>query len=303
MHDSFIWAEKYRPNNISQYAFQSETIQDWVSNTIAKGNMPHLLLSGAAGTGKSSLVNVLVKSLNIDDADYMEINASAKTSIDNIREEVMTFASNTPFGKFKVIVLEEADSISDEGQKALKLVVEQAGDCRFVFTTNELHKINEAIKSRCTCIAFTEPSKHQILEILLNIMVSESIDIVDPEDVAILIDQHYPDIRQTINALQYACSSGKFVLTNFYDQLAELTEALVQNKYEAVDALVFKMSDPVISSTFKHLGSALKMVPQFQTIEKFRTAFKILAKYMDQHPRSISKVINARAMFMEMSSV
>ena len=110
-----LWTEKYRPKDVDGYVFrdtqQREQIQAWIK----EGSIPHLLLSGAPGVGKTTLAKILITQLEIDEYDVLEINASRENSVDTIRDKISGFVETMPFGKFKVVLLDEADYISPNG--------------------------------------------------------------------------------------------------------------------------------------------------------------------------------------------
>ena len=145
-----LWTEKYRPKDVDGYVFrdtqQREQIQAWIK----EGSIPHLLLSGAPGVGKTTLAKILITQLEIDEYDVLEINASRENSVDTIRDKISGFVETMPFGKFKVVLLDEADYISPNGQAALRGVMETfAQTARFILTCNYPNRVIPALHSRC----------------------------------------------------------------------------------------------------------------------------------------------------------
>ena len=154
-HKRKLWVEKYRPKTIDQYVFQDETLKAAVTKWLAEGNIPHLLLSGVQGAGKTSLSQILINEINIDETDVLMINASDENSVDTIREKIKGFISTWPMGDFKVVRLEEADYISLPAQGVLRSMIEDYSEvARFILTCNYENKIKPAIKSRCQHFRF-----------------------------------------------------------------------------------------------------------------------------------------------------
>ena len=145
-----LWTEKYRPSTIADYVFRDEAQQRQIKNWVAEGALPHLLFSGAPGTGKTTLAKVLLAELGVMDLDILEINASNENGVDVIRSKITNFSSALPFGDFKYVLLDEADYITPNGQASLRGVMETYHtSCRFILTCNYPNRVIPALHSRC----------------------------------------------------------------------------------------------------------------------------------------------------------
>ena len=145
-----LWTEKYRPQEINDYVFRDTEQKRQVEGWLSTGAIPHLLFSGAPGVGKTTLAKILIHQLNVNDYDVLEINASRENSVDSVREKITNFVATMPFGEFKVVLLDEADYISPNGQAALRGVMETyASTARFILTCNYPNKVIPALHSRC----------------------------------------------------------------------------------------------------------------------------------------------------------
>lgn len=202
-----LWVELFRPQNLEQYIGSEENMKRFKS-FIDKNDIPHIILAGSAGLGKSSLARLLVNNMN---CDYIILNASDENGIDVIREKVKSFASSASFKPLKVVVLEEASFLTGPAQEALKNIIEEFSEnTRFIFTANYLGKIVEPIQSRCEIYEFTAPSKTQIAKHITENILDKLEIKYDLKEVAQLINDCYPDIRSTIKYLQANTNEGVF---------------------------------------------------------------------------------------------
>ena len=209
---SEIWTEKYRPKEFSELKGQ-EDITSKVQSFIEKKNMPHLLFTGPAGTGKSSLSLVLVKKLFGSKwrENYLELNASDERGIDVIRQKVKNFARTKSFSEsFKIIFLDEADALTREAQQALRRTMENfTSTCRFILSCNFSSKLIEPIQSRCVVFRFKQLDEKAISEIIRNIAEKEGLQ-ADEKAISLLYNVSEGDCRRMINILQ-ACSNTKHI--------------------------------------------------------------------------------------------
>ena len=145
-----LWVEKYRPKTIKEYVVRDEAQRQQITNWIKEKAIPHLLLSGAPGVGKTTLAKVLFNELEVSGYDILEINASRENSVDTVREKINNFVQIMPFGDYKYVLLDEADYMSPNGQAALRGVMETYHtSARFIITCNYPNRIIPALHSRC----------------------------------------------------------------------------------------------------------------------------------------------------------
>jgi replication factor C small subunit len=203
-----LWTEKYRPKDISSYVFRDEKQKQQVSGWVAEGALPHLLFSGAPGTGKTTLAKVLLQELGVDDMDILEINASNENNVDTIRNKITNFSSTMPFGDMKYVLLDEADYITPNGQAALRGVMEMFHtSCRFLLTCNYPQRIIPALHSRCQGFHIEKLDVNEFTARIATIAISEGVD-VDLETLDTYVQATYPDLRKSINLVQQNVVDG-----------------------------------------------------------------------------------------------
>ena len=209
MVDNSLWVEKYRPIKLDDYV-GNEHLKEKVSGYIESEDVPHLLLFGRAGTGKTTLAKLIVKSI---ECDYMVINASDENNVDTVRNKVKNFASSQGFKKYKIIILDEFDYMTPNAQAILRNLMETfSKHCRFILTCNYVEKIIDPIQSRCQTFQIVPPSKKEVAVQLDKILKSEDIK-YDVKDLVPIIDSSYPDIRKIINTCQLNSVKGVLKLS------------------------------------------------------------------------------------------
>jgi DNA polymerase III delta prime subunit len=203
-----LWTEKYRPNTLTGYVFRDNLQKKQVQSWIDDGTIPHLLFSGSAGVGKTTLAKILINSLDINQFDILEINASRENSVDTIREKITNFVSTMPFGEFKIVLLDEADYMSPNGQAALRGVMETySSSSRFILTCNYPNKIIPALHSRCQGFHIEKVDKTEFTARIAQILIDEGIQF-DIDTLDSYVKATYPDLRKCLNICQMNSNSG-----------------------------------------------------------------------------------------------
>ena len=298
-----LWVEKYRPTNLDTY-IGNEHLKSKVSVYLESGDLPHLLLYGRAGTGKTTLAKLLVSNI---ECDYLYINASDENNVETVRTKVKNFASTVGFKDMKVIILDECDYITPNAQAALRNLMETfSKHCRFILTCNYVERIIDPIQSRCQSFQIIPPSKSDVAKHLHKILIQENV-IDTPEDIKILVESGYPDIRRVINSAQRNVVNGKLkldttsIIQNDYklkllkiletknkkDAFVEIRKLLANNQITDFADLFRLLYDEVDSYGKGHVAECIL----------------IIARYELSDSQVVDKEINAMAMIIELLGV
>jgi replication factor C small subunit len=204
-----LWTEKYRPRDIDGYVFRDADQRQQVEGWIKSSSIPHLLFSGAPGVGKTTLAKILINQLGIDEYDILEINASRENSVDTIRDKITGFVQTMPFGAFKIVLLDEADYISPNGQAALRGVMETYhASARFILTCNYPNRVIPALHSRCQGFHIERVDVTEFTARMATVLVSESVEF-DLDTLDTYVKATYPDMRKCLNLCQMNSQEGQ----------------------------------------------------------------------------------------------
>ena len=294
-----LWVEKYRPSNLDTY-IGNEHLKSKVEVYLESGDLPHLLLYGRAGTGKTTLAKLLVNNI---ECDYLYINASDENSVEVVREKVKNFASTLGFQEMKVIILDECDYITPNAQAALRNLMETfSKHCRFILTCNYVERIIDPIQSRCQSFQIIPPDRKQVAKHLSNILDNESVK-YDLDNIVTIVNGGYPDIRRVINGAQRQVVNGELKIDE---------NTIIQNDYKLQVLEILKTQDK--KNSFKNIRQLLADSKVTDFSDLFRLLFDtvddwgrghvaecilILSQYQQSDAVVVDKEINIMAMFVE----
>lgn len=303
-----LWVEKYRPQTVEDYLFQDHTQKQAILKMVAEQSIPNLLLSGVQGSGKTTLALMLIKELELEDTDVLVINASDENSVDIIRDKLKGFISTYGLGAYKVVLLEEADYITANGQAVMRRLMEEFSEtARFILTCNYEHKIIPAVRSRCQHYRFKAFDKNDIAERVATILMKEHVKF-DLDKIDKYVSAGYPDIRKIINLLQQHTfdnvlqdPSSQGEAGDYKFELLDLIER--DSWFEIRKLLCGNVAAEEWEDIYRFLYENINKAPKFSTQERWESAIVIIADHLYKHSAVADPEINAAAMFIRLAQV
>ena len=282
--EHYLWVEKYRPDSLDTY-IGNEHLKNKVKLYLESEDVPHLLLYGKAGTGKTTLAKIITNKI---ECDCLYINASDENNVDNVRNKIKVFASSIGFKPLKVVILDEADFLTPNAQAALRNLMETfSKHCRFILTCNYVERIIDPIQSRCQSYKIVPPSKKEVALHLKTILDTENVTF-NLDDMALLVNSGYPDIRRVINSAQRQVVAGNLKID---------VSSIIQNDYKI--QLLDKLSN----------GSKLSEIRQLiadNSITDYSELYRLLYDEVDNYSKGKSEeciLIIAEAQFQDTNVV
>lgn len=263
--ENSLWVEKYRPKTLDDY-IGNEDVVGKVRKWLEQGDIPSLLLSGKAGTGKTSLAKIVGRHL---DCDILYINASDENNVDTVRDKIKSFASTFGSTTWKLVILDESDFLTQSAQASLRQIIEAfSKHCRFILTCNYVERIIDPIQSRCVHFNIHPPGKKDVAKRCVQVLKEEGISF-DKETLLQVINDTYPDIRRTINSLQRNSVNGSLQLDKAAKTAANYMEKLLEK-------LQGNMNDP------KQIFQDIRQIIADSRVRTFDDLYRFLYDNLDK---------------------
>lgn len=258
-----LWVEKYRPKRAEDYVWIDSEQKQMVETWIKDHYIPHLLLGGNAGAGKTTLAKLLANELDIEPSEFLHINASRDNGVEVLRNKITNFCSTGALGPFKIVLLDEADYISPPAQGILRGMLEQYSDnVRFILTCNYPNKIIPALHSRCQTIMFRNLDQTEFTVRLGEILARESIEF-DIETLDLYVKATYPDLRKATNTIQMRSSTGRLEPPKIEESNRDYKLAMVE---------LFRQG---------RIRDARKLIIQQISLEEYEEMFRFMYQNLD----------------------
>ena len=300
----FLWVEKYRPKTIAE-TILPEKLKSVFEQIVASGELPNMLFTGTAGTGKTTVAKALCNQLNLD---YILINGSEEGNIDTLRGKIKQFASSVSLqGGYKVIILDEADYLNPQStQPALRGFIEEfSKNCRFILTCNFKNRIIQPLHSRCGVYEFNTSRKDlaalcmQFLD-RAGMILDEAEVKYEKGDLANLIMKHAPDWRRVLNELQKNSVTGNIIRADSgvggSDIFSDLLRLLKEKDFKKMRQWVVNNIDTDASAIFRGLYD--KMIDHLKP-QGIPQMVLILADYQYKHAFVADHELNVVACLTE----
>ena len=299
-----LWVEKYRPKTVDGYVFRDEAQRAQVKTWIKDQTIPHLLFSGNAGIGKTTLAKLLFNELDVNDLDVLEINASRTNSVDDVRDKIVNFVQMIPFGDFKVVLLDEADYLSPNAQAALRGVMEEYHTtARFVLTCNYQNRIIPAIHSRCQGFHIAKIDQTEFTARVAEILITEGVT-PDLDTLDTYVKATYPDLRKCINMVQMNSVDGALVSpqqgdTGEADWKLDMVDLFKSGKITDARKLVCSQCRPEeMEEVYKWLYENIEL---FGDTEKQESAILVIKQGLVDHTLVSDPEINLAATLIRLA--
>ena len=275
MKEHSLLVEKYRPDNLEGYV-GNENIKKVIAQYLTQNDIQNLIFYGPAGTGKTTLAKIIINNL---DCDHLYINASDERGIETIREKVTGFASVASFKPLKVVILDEADFLTIQAQASLRNIIETfSRTTRFIMTCNFVERIIDPLQSRCQVLKIVPPTKSDVAKHLAGILTSENIKYT-VEDLKVIVNQYYPDLRKCINTLQLSTVDNTIELD---------TNVLVSSNY--IGKVIAELQTP--KPSFKNIRQIIADSNTDDFEEMYRTLYEESSNYMPGKEGTVAILIN-----------
>ncbi len=305
-----LWSIKYRPKTLDDYIFKDDAHRSLVERWISEQNIPHIFLKGHRGTGKTSLALLLKNLLEVEDSDFLSLNASDDNNIETIRTKVKNFVSTFAYGPFKIVLLDEADGLTPAAQGTLKSMMEEFSDnARFILTCNKPNKVIPELQSRCQSLEYKALDKEQMLERAAVILKKEKVK-TSLENLEAYIDSCYPDFRRVIETLDQNSQDGHLLPfdereEDIADWQMKLVEMIEGDNFAGLrEAMSAVTSDDEWDEVYRFLYDNLHELGKFKgDFDRWSQGVVIIGDHLFRHSQVADPEINAAAMMIRLGSV
>ena len=303
-----LWVEKYRPQTVDGYVFVDEAQREQVNSWIQSGSIPHLLLSGAAGTGKTTMAKMLIHELGVDEYDVMYVNGSKEGRKIEWIDRLIGFCQTMPFGEFKVVLIDEADYMNKESvQPALRNLMEDySRTVRFIMTCNYQHKIIAPLHSRLQGFHITKTDHTEFTARAATVLVTENVQF-DLDVLDTYVKATYPDLRKCLNLLQQNSTNGTLTAPSATDKSAgdwklDCVDLFKRGQTRQARTLICQSSSPEeAEDIFRWMYDNLELWGK--TPEKQDQAIMIIRQGLVNHNSVADVEINLSATIVELCNI
>ena len=305
-----LWVDKYRPTTTDDFVFNAEGHKQVINEYIEKGSFPNLMLEGIQGTGKTTLARLLINACGVDPSDVLELHASDDNGVDTMRDELKSFITTFPIGKFKVVLFEEADGLTPKAQDILRKFTEDYADnVRYIFTCNNSHKIKAPLHSRCNTFSFkacdVDVATSMVAQILVKEKIKFTIDVLDT-----YVSAFHPDMRKLIHELQAHSINGKLIALDDSDSSVsaeietEMMQLISKDQWSQLRKFLCEHVDrDGWESIYRALYENLHESPKFSKTENWEEGIVVIAEHLYKDSMVADREINMAAALIRLKQI
>lgn len=310
-----LWWQKHRPSNLDNFIFQNDDHKRFINKCIKEKSIPHLLLHGPRGSGKTTLAEIIISELVEEDnitSDVLRINGSKDGKIDNIRNQLINHVKSVPMGDVQIVFVDEADGLSSSAQDSLRGILEAYDkDARVIFTCNYVDRLTPELRSRFTQLKFHNLKKISVIQYCADVLEVEGIDLDDNDNLKAfkeITDSYSGDLRQLIINLENSVYEGKLEVSTIEDTgldvKLEIFDSLDKDNWiKARKIAAENFRDDELIEVYRFLYEYLDDMEKFEDEKIWKRGIVIISDHMYSHATHPDQEINFASCLIRLSEV
>jgi len=310
-----LWWQKHRPSTLDNFIFQNQEQEMFIRKCVEEKSIPHLLLHGPKGSGKTTLAEIIISALVEPDnisSDVLRINGSKDGKIDNIRNQLVNHVTCIPMGDIQIVFVDEADGLSSSAQDSLRGILEMYDkDARVIFTCNYVNRLTPELRSRFTQMKFNHPSKDSVIEYCADILDAEGVSLEDEGNLKAfkeITDSYTGDLRQLVISLDNSTYGDSLKSSSIEDASVDIKLQIFDsvaedNWIQARRIAAENFSDDELIEVYRFLYEYLEDMEKFDDPDSWKKGIVIISDNMYRHATHPDQEINFASCLIRLSEV